>query len=305
MNWIRKRIYWIAGTVVGGMILWLITSAVTIQSIQSKPAGALFGRPVSEADYLRSLQAVTHQAILTHGDRLRQSVTEKELGTQAWERLSFVQEAKRKGIRTTDKEVIQEIQKIPLFQNNSGQFDPQGYNVVMQYTLGTTPRLFEEEVRENLLIQKLIQQVIGEPAASEEEIRKRFQEREGAIQVEFAVFPDVQVAREVADACRARPDQLKKTASTPYFKRTEKVENLESSAAVFGQMTELQPGEAAGPFKAGTGWAVARLKGRNPPEEKEIEACRDRLEKEIIAQKRFRNYLAWYQEFTQRAKPSN
>lgn len=313
MNWIRKRIYWIAGILVAGMILWLVTSAVTVQSIQSKPAGTLFGRPVSEADYLRSLRAVTHQAILTHGDRLRQSVTEKELETQAWERLSFVQEAKRKGIRTTDKEVIQEIQKIPLFQNNSGQFDPQGYNVVMQYTLGTTPRLFEEEVRENLLIQKLIQQVIGEPSASEEEIRKRFQEREGAIQVEFALFPDVQVAREVADACRALPLQLEKAAeqadskveTTPYFKREEKVENLAGSTAVFGQMTELQPGEAAGPFKAGTGWAVARLKGRKPAEEKELEASRARLEKEIIAQKRFRNYLAWYQELQKRAAPSN
>jgi hypothetical protein len=203
----------------------------------------------------------------------------------------------------TDREVIREIQEIPLFKNNNGQFDSQSYNVVMQYTLGATPRVFEEEVRENLLIQKLIQQVIGEPAASEEEIHKRFQEREGAIQVEFAVFPDVRVAREVADACRARPDQLKKTAATPYFKRTEKVENLESSAAVFGQMTELQPGEAAGPFKAGTGWAVARLKGRNPPEEKDLEAARPTLEKEIIAQKRFRNYLAWYQELMQRAKP--
>lgn len=305
MNWIRKRIYWIAGILVGGMILWLITSAVTIQSIQSKPAGILFGRPVSEADYLQSLRAVTHQAILTHGDRLRQSVTEKELESQAWERLSFVQEAKRKGIRTTDREVIQEIQKIPLFHNNSGQFDPQSYNVVMQYTLGTTPRLFEEEVRENLLIQKMIQQVIGEPAASEEEIRKRFQEREGAIQVEFALFPDVQAAREVADACRARPDQLKNTVTTPYFKRMERVKKLESSTAIFGQMTELQPGEVAGPFKTGTGWAVVRLKGRNSPEEQDFQAARSTLEKEIIAQKRFRNYLAWYQELTQRAAPSN
>ena len=78
MNWIRKHIYWIAGTVVGGMILWLVASAVTIHSVQSKPAGMLFGRPVSETDYVKSLQAVTHQAILTHGDRFRQSVTEKE-----------------------------------------------------------------------------------------------------------------------------------------------------------------------------------------------------------------------------------
>ena len=312
MNWIRKRIYWIAGILVGGMILWLVTSAVTLRSVQKEgTAGTLFGRPVSEADYLRSLQAVTHQAILTYGDHLRQSVTEKELESQAWERLSFTQEAKRKGIRVTDQEVIQAIQEIPLFKNNDGQFDSQGYNVVMQYTLGTTPRLFEEEVRENLLIQKLIQQVIGKPTASETEIHERFQEREGAIQVEFAFFPDLLVAREVADACHALPQQLEKAAAqtgskvetTPYFKRTEKVENLDSSTTVFGQMTELQPGEAAGPFKAGTGWVVARLKGRNPPEEKDFEGVRSNLEKEIIAQKRFRNYLVWYQELTQRAKP--
>ena len=311
MNWLRKHIYWIAGILVGGMILWLVTSAVTLQSVQGKPAGTLFGRPVSEADYLRSLQAVTHQAILTYGDRLRQSVTEKELEAQAWERLAFVQESLRKGIRVTDREVIEAIQGIPLFKNSDGQFDSQGYNVVMQYTLGTTPRVFEEEVRENLLIQKLIQKVIGEPMASTEEIHKRFLERAGSLQVEFAIFPDLSIAREVADACRALPRQLEKAAAqasakveiTPYFKREEKLEKLESATAVFGQMTELQPGETAGPFKATTGWAVARLKGRTPPEEKDFEGVRPNLEKEVIAQKKFRNYLAWYQELTQRAKP--
>ena len=161
------------------------------------------------------------------------------------------------------------------------------------------------------MIQKLIQQVVGSPTASPEEVHKRFLDREGAIQVEFAVFPDVLMAREVADGCRGLPQQLEKAAaqagskveSTPYFKREEKVGRLESSSAVFGQMTELRPGEAAGPFKSGTGWAVARLKGRNPPDEKDFEAARPNLEKEIISQKKFRNYLAWYEELTRRAKP--
>ena len=107
MNWIRKHIYWIAGTVVGGMILWLITSAVTIQSVQGESAGTLFGRSVPAADYLKSVQAVTHQAILTHGDHFRQQVSPEEMESQTWERLTFVQEAKRKGIRVTDREVVQ------------------------------------------------------------------------------------------------------------------------------------------------------------------------------------------------------
>lgn len=312
MQWIRKHIYWIAGTAVAGMLLWLVaSSAVSVQSVQGESAGTLFGRPVSAADYLKSLQAVTHQAILTHGDHFRQRLSLDELEAQAWERLTFVEEAKRKGIRITDREVVKEIQDLSLFRDSDGQFDERGYNVVMQYTLGTTPRLFEEEIRENLMIQKMVQQVIGTPTAAEEEIRKRFQEREGAIQIEFALFPDAEQAREVADACRAQPDQLEKAAkqagakviSTGFFKRDDKVKELDISRVIFSQMAEMKSGEAAGPFKAGTGWAVVRLKDRRPVEEKDFAAARPMLEKEVIAQKRLRNYLAWFQELLKRAKP--
>ena len=45
--------------------------------------------------------------------------------------------------------------------------------------------------------------------------------------MEFALFPDALIAREVADACRALPRQLEtaaaqadsKVETTPYFKR--------------------------------------------------------------------------------------
>ncbi len=222
MHWIRKHIYWIAGTAVAGMLLWLVaSSAVSIHSAQAETAGTLFGRSVSPADYLKSLQAVTHQAILTHGDHFRKEVSLEELEQQAWERLTFVEEAKRKGIRATDREVVQELQDLPLFRDNDGQFDQRGYQVVMQYTLGTSPRVFEEETRESLMIQKMVRQVIGSPTATEEEIKARFEEK----------------------------------------------------------------------------------KKEKPEEFKDFEAARPTLEKEVIAQKRLRNYLAWYQELLQRAKP--
>lgn len=221
MNWIRKRLYWIAGILVGGMVLWLITSAVTLQSIQGETAGTLFGRPVPAADYLKSLQAVTHQQILAHGDRFRKEVSLDELEGQAWERLIFLQEAKRKGIRAADREVVREIRELPLFRDGDGRFDERGYHVVMQYTLGTTPRVFEEEMRENLLIQKMIRQVVGAPTATEEEIKARFEEK----------------------------------------------------------------------------------KKEKPEEWKDFGAVRPNLEKEVIAQKRLRNYLRWHEELLKRAKP--
>ena len=311
MQWIRKQIYWIAGVMVGGLVLWLLASAVTIRSVKQESAGSLFGRPVPAADYLAALQAVTHQALLVHGDRFRQDVSIQEMEEQAWERLLFLREARRKGIRVSDREVVQELQASPLFRNSQGQFDPKGYRVVMQYTLGTTRRVFEEEIRENLIIQKLIQQAVGSPAIAEEEIKKRFQEREGAVQIQYAAFADAGLAREAADACRGEPQQMERLAKQAgakvveigFFKREEPVPGLDSPRALFSQMAPLQPGEAAGPFKTRTGWAVARLKARKPPEEKDFDAARPALEKELLAQKRLKNYLAWYQELLTRAKP--
>lgn len=311
MNWIRKHIYWIAGLAVGGMVLWLITSAVTLQSVQPESAGTMFGRSVPANDYLRSLEAVTHQAVLSYGDRFRQSVSMQELEDQAWERLLFLNEARRKGIKVSDQEVVEELRNSPMFRNDNGEFDGRGYQVVMQYTLGTTPRVFEEETRQNLMIQKLIQQALGSSSVTEEELKRRFQEREGAIRLDYAVFPDLALAREAADACRALPQQLEKLAKqadsnveeTDFFKRTDTVPGLDNAALIFSNVTELQPGQAGGPFKTGPGWAVVRLKDRRPPDEKDFEQAKAAIEEELLSQKKLNNYLAWYQELLTRAKP--
>lgn len=310
MKWIRKQIYWIAGVVVGGMILWLITTAVTIRSVQTESAGSLFGRSVPLTDYVKALQAVTHQAILTHGDRYRQSVTNEELESRAWERLLFLWEADRKGIRVSDREVVQEIQSIPLFQHQ-GQFDSPGYQGIMQYTLGTTPRTFEEETRDDLTIQKMIQQVIGTTPATEKELRERFQQVGGAMRIEFITVPDPGAAREIADACRQQPEQLGRIAkqtnlkitATDFFKSDGPVSGIENPAPLFAQMSNLKPGETAGPFRSAGGGIVARLKDRKPPEEKDFASARADLEKELAARKRLQNYLAWYQDLMKRAKP--
>ena len=222
MNWIRKNIYWIASILTGGLILWLVATAVSAHSVQVQPVGILFGRPVPETDYLRALQAATHQAMLAYGDRFRQKVPEKQLDQQAWERLLLLQEAQRKGIRTSDQEVVAELQSSPIFRDSQGQFDTRGYQAVMQYTLGTTPRAFEEELREEIMIQKLIQQGMGPaPTVTEEEIKTRFEEK----------------------------------------------------------------------------------KKEKPEEWKDFEKARPALEKELLAQKRLKSYLGWYQELLARAKP--
>ena len=312
MHWIRKHIYWLAGLVVTGMLLWLVTSAVTIHSVQAESAGTMFGHPVPLNDFLKSMEASTHQAILSYGDKYRQNVSAQELEEQAWERLLLLNEARRKGIRVSNKEVIEELQASPLFRNTEGTFDTRGYQIVMQYTLGTTPRAFEEETRENLMIKKLLEQALSSGSEiPEEDLRKRFQEREAAVRLEYVVFPDLKLAREAAEACRSLPAQLGQLAKqvkstvrkTELFKREDKVPDLESSRMIFSDVTQLQPGEVGGPFKTGDGWAVVQLEERRPPEDKDFEPVKAAIKEELLSQKKLKNYLSWSQELHTRAKP--
>lgn len=177
MKWIRKRVAWIAAVAVGGTVLWLVFSATTLQKAQEKAAGSLFGQPVQAQEFRQSLEAVTHDAVLRFGDRYRQRIPDGQLQQQAWERLILLTEAHRLGLRASDREVIEEVGKIPVFQTKDGQFDRPGYESVMRYSLGITPRVFEEEIRQDLLIRKLFDRAVGTPTLTESEILEEFERR--------------------------------------------------------------------------------------------------------------------------------
>lgn len=180
MKWIRKRVAWIAGAATAGMVLWLVGTAVTIQGTQPDRAGLLFGRAVPLDRYVEALQAVTHRAILTHGDRYRQAVPEAVLHAQARERLLLLEEARRRRIRISDGEVVEVLGRMPLFLSEDGRFDRAAYRAVVRYSLGTTPRAFEEEVRDTLKIQELLTQAVGEPEVTEAEIDEAIRKRKEA-----------------------------------------------------------------------------------------------------------------------------
>jgi hypothetical protein len=162
MRWIRRSIGWIAGLAIGGFLLWIVGTAVSIQGMQADAAGALFGRTVPTHLYLNALQAVSRQAILTHGDNAAKALPKEQLENQAWERLMLLAEARSKRIRVSDREVSQEISQWPIFHDKNGDFDRQSYEAILRYTLGVPPRIFEEEIRESLTVAKLVQRPIGD-----------------------------------------------------------------------------------------------------------------------------------------------
>lgn len=311
MEFVRKHVGAIAGTAVAGMILWLVATAVTVQSMQADYAGTLFGKKVPLEDYSRAFDSVTRQALMQYGDQYREQVPPDEMENRAWERLTFLQEAKRKGVQVSDNEVVEEIAAYPFFQDKEGRFDQAGYQNVLQYSMGTTPRAFEEETRQNLMIGKLVRGITSEIPVTEQEIEEAFQRRESLIRVTALSVSNRDAAREITESVRQEPSRISQAAKelgkeavfAGPFKRSDVVPGLGISGSNFDPVFPLNPGEVSPePVSSGDEWFVVRLDEKQPADPAQLtDETRGTLRSEITENKKMRAYLEWYVDVLKRA----
>jgi peptidyl-prolyl cis-trans isomerase D len=104
-------------------------------------------------------------------------------------------EAARMGIEVTKEEVEKEIAAIPAFQKD-GAFNFQLYQQRLRGER-MTPTYFEDSIREELLIRKTKEKVIGKAAVSDEEALQAFRKQNDKINLSFASFSPAEVKGEV------------------------------------------------------------------------------------------------------------
>lgn len=136
--------------------------------------GRLFGKKVSAIEYKEALDAVKNQAVIRLGDSFEKAREYLNLEAQAWVRLALLYDARRRRITANDKEVIEAIENYPFFQRN-GSFNNRLYTEMLQYVFHTQPRVFEEQVRQDLVIAKLYEAVTGQITLNNEEIKTEYQ----------------------------------------------------------------------------------------------------------------------------------
>ena len=311
MQWMRRWTGFIAGATVGVMVIWFVGTAVSSRINEGQVAGWLFGKPVSVQDYEQTLHAVTHNEILSRQDKSQKKATQQELESRAWERLLFLKEAKQKKIQVSDQEVIDHLKQWSAF-SHQGQFDHASYEMFATYTLGTSTRAFEEEIRQDLMINKLWEQALGRNSATDSELKEQFHRKEDAIQISVLPLPNEKTAQEIADVAQQKPAQLDKIAQhwklklirSDFFNRSETLPDI-GNATTFERLFELEPGQVAGPFSTThKGWVAARLETKRPADEEKIPALRENLEKEVVNQKKMRAYFAWMSDLHKRAQLS-
>ncbi len=179
-----KKIWIIlAVVIIPAFMFW--GSQSLIQSFSSRNyAGWAFGKKIPLREFRQAYLATRSQLILQMGEEFLNQEKQINLEPLIWERIILVQEAKRRRIKVDDKEVTEFIKRHPLFLSNQ-KFDFSRYKYLMESVFRLPPRLFEEKIKENLMLSKLYEQITSEIKFIPEQIKDIYRKDNEEICVAF------------------------------------------------------------------------------------------------------------------------
>ena len=164
---------------------WLYNNT-SFERVGADRVGSVYGRMVSQADYLRVARKFEICQMLGLYEFLGNlaSVGNQRSRNDAednfiWNNMVLRHEADALGIQPTEQEIIEAVQKIPALQTN-GQFDSSKYNLFVANALnprGFTTDQFEEIIGDSLRFEKIKTLLGATNAAAPSEIRAAFERR--------------------------------------------------------------------------------------------------------------------------------
>ena len=140
----------------------------------------------------RDLEVNFQRTLEVYRDRLKGSLTPeliKSLNIRATvldeliQRRLLLQEAERLGLVASDDEVVHVLTSLPVFQVN-GQFSKTRYLDVLRYQR-TTPAEFEAEMKEELVIRKLLELIRDSVHVSDSEVLDRYRSEGENINLDY------------------------------------------------------------------------------------------------------------------------
>lgn len=189
--------------VLPAFLFWGLGGA--IRGRKSSPyVGKLFGRNVSRQEFDDALQGVKNYAILQYGNNFSEVRKFLDFEAEALDRILLLEEAKKRNIRATDAEVIEKIRQYGMFYRK-GAFDNNLYNSMLREYFRTPPRVFEEQIRQNLMLAKLFTELTQGVTLGEDEIRQGYEKENIQVDLYYiaSLFSDTEKEISISE------DQLK------------------------------------------------------------------------------------------------
>jgi peptidyl-prolyl cis-trans isomerase D len=148
------------------------------------------GEGISVVDFNREVQAVERELQSQFGEDFRKRFPLKEIKRIALQRLIqrelLLQLAEKEGLQVSDWAVAKAIEEMPIFQEN-GKFSIKLYKEFLK-AQGLTPETFENEVRKDLLVQKVLTVVNHAPSVTKAELLTLYKKSFGEREIGYKVF---------------------------------------------------------------------------------------------------------------------
>ena len=186
---VAKRIFYVlAALIIPAFVIWGSASVINKKDGIPDVAGRIFGKNISYDQFQEAMTAWKTHILLQYGEE-----AQKNLGSLfdpingAWDRLILLHEVRRRGIRTTDKDVVEHIARLPFLQRN-GRFDPQSYELFLKYTLRMDARQFEEAARQDISMTRLYEAVTQQAAVTDAEAREEYKKQHTETRLRYVLF---------------------------------------------------------------------------------------------------------------------
>jgi len=184
-SWLIKVVL---GVVVVVFILW---GSSAYRARQGNQVAVVNGETIGLEEYQSTYERLIEQYRRQFGNTLDPEAFEKlDLKRQAMDQLIgrrlFLQKARSLDLAVTDQEIIGAVQNMAAFQEG-GRFDARMYQRVLAANR-LTPEMFEEGLREDLVVEKIRQLVITSAKVSQAEALETYQWREGLVSMDYVVF---------------------------------------------------------------------------------------------------------------------
>jgi len=186
---VNKTILWIIAIIVI-LSFGVFGTAYRIDNI-SNSAGTMYGHNVSGKDFQQAYADARDQAIREYPEEFSKNRNKFDYLPEqdGWDRLILLEEAQKRNIQVSDQEVVAAIAAIPFFQRN-GQFDQSLYeNIVQDNAIFNRPTHdFEEGIRKQIIIHKLVDMVAPETVINDADLKKEYQKRNEKITLQYVLF---------------------------------------------------------------------------------------------------------------------
>lgn len=152
------------------------------------PAGKIFGKKVPVSDFQKAYNGARTQLIMRYGELPRDIKIESVIEDEAWNRLIMLYEAKRERIKVSDKEIVDYVKEISAFNDKSGRFSKRQYEEILKYSFGLAPNEFEQQVKENLMIGKLVDKQSQDIKLTDEDVLREYKFLNEKAKADYIVF---------------------------------------------------------------------------------------------------------------------